>query len=78
MCGAIINILGPRVALSVASLGYPVYIATLWVYQLHGHIAIPIAGAAILGCCAALLWTSSTFISYAYPVRPLIEAMLVA
>jgi hypothetical protein len=68
VCGALVNTFGPRVTLTVASLGYPIYIATLWIYQAYGSFAVPIAGAAVLGCCGALLWTSATFISYAYAV----------
>jgi hypothetical protein len=69
ICGAIVNMSGPRVILSVASLGYPACIAIFWVYHIYGDIAILVLDAALLGCCAALAWTCSTFVSYAYPVR---------
>jgi hypothetical protein len=69
ICGAIVNMFGPRVILSAAALGYPTCIAIFWVYHIYGHIAILVLDAALLGCCTALAWTCSTFVAYAYPVR---------
>lgn len=42
------------------------YAGGLWYYDNTGHPWFPLFGGAMLGFCAACLWTASGFIQFAY------------
>lgn len=64
------NVLGPRWTLVLGSLGYPLYIASFLVINIHPDAgAFVIAAGAILGICGALLWTAQGSLMMAYPTE---------
>ncbi|KAI8064763.1 major facilitator superfamily domain-containing protein [Gongronella butleri] len=65
--GSIVNKLGIRPCLTVSSLGYALYSASLWVYDRQQNGGFVIAAGAILGCCAAVFWSSQGTIMMSYP-----------
>ncbi|XXH05712.1 hypothetical protein Hte_012147 [Hypoxylon texense] len=64
--GTILNFLRPKWTIAIGGIGYPFYVGSLWYYDRIGNEAFPLFGGALLGFCAALLWTSSGFIQFAY------------
>ncbi|KAK5124766.1 hypothetical protein LTR85_001479 [Meristemomyces frigidus] len=64
--GTILNYLKPRYTIAIGALGYPLYVGSLWYYDRIGVEAFPLFAGAFLGFTAALLWTSSGFIQFAY------------
>ncbi|KAI9464319.1 MFS general substrate transporter [Boletus coccyginus] len=68
--GTIINFLGPRLTLALGTLGYPLYIASFLVVNIHSGAGVfVITAGAILGVCAALLWTAQGCLMMAYPTE---------
>ncbi|KAG2043284.1 MFS general substrate transporter [Suillus americanus] len=68
--GSINNILGPRWTLMLGTLGYSLYIASFLVINIHPDAgAFVITAGAILGICAALLWTAQGSLMMAYPTE---------
>ncbi|KAH8553876.1 major facilitator superfamily domain-containing protein [Umbelopsis sp. PMI_123] len=65
--GSIVNTFGPKYTLMVGTLGYILYSASLWVYDVKENSGFVIAAGAILGCCAGILWTAQGAIMMAYP-----------
>ncbi|KAJ1019908.1 hypothetical protein NDA16_004189 [Ustilago loliicola] len=68
VAGSFNNIFGPRITLFVGSLGYALYLAALWVYQEKAQDWFLIFSGAVLGMCAALLWTAQGCIMLSYPL----------
>ncbi|KAL3471037.1 MFS general substrate transporter [Aspergillus californicus] len=64
--GSALNYLGPKWTVVLGGFGYPFYVGSLWYYDKVGHEAFPLFGGALLGVTAALLWTTSGFIQFAY------------
>ncbi|KAH8694312.1 membrane transporter [Talaromyces proteolyticus] len=64
--GSIMNTLGPRWTMTIGSLGYPLYIASLWYYDVTGNEWFPLMAGILGGAGAGLLWTVSGFIQFAY------------
>ncbi|QKX56317.1 uncharacterized protein TRUGW13939_03418 [Talaromyces rugulosus] len=62
--GSIMNTLGPRWTMTIGSLGYPLYIASLWYYDVTGHEWFPLMAGVFGGAGAGLLWTVSGFIHW--------------
>lgn len=59
--GTICNKIGPRLTLSIGSLGYSLYIGSLYstvISQTKARENFVIAAGAILGVCAGMLWTA--------------------
>ncbi|KAJ6443235.1 membrane transporter protein [Purpureocillium lavendulum] len=56
-------ILLPR---AIGGVAYPFYVGSLWYYDRIGHEAFPLFAGALLGVGAALFWTTSGFIQFAY------------
>ncbi|KAG1762774.1 MFS general substrate transporter [Suillus occidentalis] len=57
--GSITNVLGSRRTLMLATWGYPLYISSFLVVNIHsGAGAFVVTSGAILGICAAFLWTA--------------------
>ncbi|EXJ88145.1 hypothetical protein A1O1_05073 [Capronia coronata CBS 617.96] len=69
LAGGLLNYLKPKYTIAIGAVGYPLYVASLWYYDRVGNEAFPLAAGAILGFCAALLWTASGFIQFAYPTE---------
>ncbi|KAF9219176.1 MFS general substrate transporter [Gyrodon lividus] len=68
--GTINNVLGPRITLMFGTFGYSLYIASFLAVNTHPNAGnfVVIAGA-ILGVCAALLWTAQGSLMMAYPTE---------
>ncbi|KAI0777807.1 MFS general substrate transporter [Trametes elegans] len=67
--GGIANILGPRLTLFIGTLGYALYVGSLWCYQTQGTGWFVIFAGAILGVSAALLWSAQGAIMMSYPLE---------
>lgn len=65
--GSIANRLGIRLTLSFGGLGYCLYIASLLSYNHNQNAGFVIFAGALLGVCAALLWTAQGAIMMSYP-----------
>ncbi|GAC98514.1 hypothetical protein PHSY_006108 [Pseudozyma hubeiensis SY62] len=69
VAGSFNNLFGPRITLFCGSLGYALYVAALWVYQEKAQDWFLIFSGAVLGMCAALLWTAQGCIMLSYPLE---------
>ncbi|KAH9080271.1 MFS general substrate transporter [Lactarius deliciosus] len=67
--GGINNLLGPRLTLSTGSLGYSLYIGSLWCFQTQGTRWFVIFAGGVLGVSAALLWSAQGAIMMSYPLE---------
>ncbi|KAG2135417.1 MFS general substrate transporter [Suillus clintonianus] len=70
--GSINNVLGPRRTLMLGTWGYSLYIASFLAISIHpgaGASAFVVVAGAILGICAALLWTAQGSLMMAYPTE---------
>lgn len=68
--GSVHNVLGPRLCLLLGTWGYSLYIASYLATNIHPDADdfIVVAGA-ILGVCAALIWTAEGSLMMAYPTE---------
>ncbi|PVI01815.1 MFS general substrate transporter [Periconia macrospinosa] len=64
--GSVVSTIGPRYTFLIGSLGYPVFVGSMWYFSNTGHIWFPIFGGALLGMTAVLLWTAAGFIAFSY------------
>lgn len=62
------NTLGSRVTLFLGTLGYLLYVASLWAYPLTGPTFVVVSGA-VNGVGAALLWTAQGTLIMSYPSK---------
>ncbi|KAL1405986.1 hypothetical protein Q8F55_007669 [Vanrija albida] len=63
-------VLGPRLTLCLGTVGYSVYVGSLWAFQVHPNAApFWVVAGGILGVCAALLWTAAGQIMMSYPTE---------
>ncbi|RDX45382.1 MFS general substrate transporter [Lentinus brumalis] len=67
--GGISNLLGPRLTLFIGTLGYALYVGSLWCYQTQHTAWFLILAGAILGATAALLWSAQGSIMMSYPLE---------
>jgi MFS family permease len=67
--GGICNLLGPRFTLFLGTLGYALYVGSLWCFQTQGTRWFFILAGAILGVTAALLWSAQGEIMMSYPLE---------
>ncbi|KAI9061564.1 MFS general substrate transporter [Trametes sanguinea] len=67
--GGICNLLGPRLTLFIGTLGYALYVGSLWCYQTQHTGWFVIFAGAILGVSAALLWSAQGSIMMSYPLE---------
>ncbi|KAH0542843.1 hypothetical protein FGG08_002797 [Glutinoglossum americanum] len=65
--GTIANRLGIKLTLSLGGLGYSIYAASLLCYDHTNNAGFVIFSGALLGVCAALLWTAQGAIMMSYP-----------
>lgn len=61
--GLVLNVLGPRIAVSFAITGYPIYIGAMWYFDAFGHIWYPVFAGAYLGLSAGCLWTTAAWMA---------------
>ncbi|PLW35516.1 hypothetical protein PCANC_13547 [Puccinia coronata f. sp. avenae] len=64
--GSIVNKLGPRLSLSIGSVGYTLFIGSYLSYNINQNSGFVIAAGALLGVCAGLLWTAQGSLMLAY------------
>ncbi|KAN0087960.1 Major facilitator superfamily domain containing protein [Tylopilus felleus] len=68
--GTVNNALGPRLTLMLGTWGYSLYIAAFLTINIHpGAGAFVVTAGALLGICAALLWTAQGSLMMAYPTE---------
>lgn len=64
--GSIVTAFGPKFTFLIGTLGYPVFVGSLWYFTNTAHQWFPIAAGAFLGLCANLLWTAAAYIAFSY------------
>ncbi|KAI0313212.1 major facilitator superfamily domain-containing protein [Amylostereum chailletii] len=69
VAGGVTNVLGPRFTIFLGTLGYALYIGSLWCYQTQGSSWFVIFAGAVLGISAALLWSAQGAIMMSYPLE---------
>ncbi|KAI0041653.1 MFS general substrate transporter [Auriscalpium vulgare] len=67
--GGINNILGPKITLCIGTLGYSLYVGSLWCFQTQGTRWFLIFAGGVLGISAALLWSAQGAIMMSYPLE---------
>lgn len=67
--GGICNLIGPRLTLFFGTLGYALYVGSLWCFQTQGTRWFVVFAGAILGITAALLWSAQGEIMMSYPLE---------
>lgn len=65
--GSIANRIGLRLTLAVGGFGYFLYIVSILSYNHNGNSGFLIFAGALLGFCAALLWTAQGAVMMSYP-----------
>ncbi|ANB14733.1 membrane transporter (predicted) [Sugiyamaella lignohabitans] len=65
--GSIVNTLGPRYTFFLGTLGYTIYIGSLWSLDRNGNRGFVVAGGVLCGISAGLLWSVHGMITMAYP-----------
>ena len=66
-CGSIANRIGLRLTLGIGGFGYFLYIASILSYDHDGNVGFLIFAGALLGFCAAMLWTAQGAVMMSYP-----------
>ncbi|OAV96635.1 hypothetical protein PTTG_06050 [Puccinia triticina 1-1 BBBD Race 1] len=64
--GSFVNLLGPRLSLTIGSVGYTLFIGSYLSYNINQNSGFVIAAGALLGVCAGLLWTAQGSLMLAY------------
>ncbi|KZV74367.1 MFS general substrate transporter [Peniophora sp. CONT] len=67
--GGVTTLLGPRATMLLGTLGYILYIGSLWCFQTQGTRWFVIFSGAVLGISAALLWSAQGAIMMSYPLE---------
>lgn len=67
IAGSFINVLGIRASAVLGALGYSVYMAAFLCYSYTRNSGFTVFAGALLGFCAALLWTAEGTILMSYP-----------
>ncbi|KDQ55000.1 hypothetical protein JAAARDRAFT_196364 [Jaapia argillacea MUCL 33604] len=68
--GSVNNVLGSRLTLLLGAAGYPLFVGSYLSMNIHPHAgAFVVTAGAILGICAALLWTAQGSLMLAYPTE---------
>ncbi|KIK37066.1 hypothetical protein CY34DRAFT_477572 [Suillus luteus UH-Slu-Lm8-n1] len=68
--GSVHNVLGPRLCLLLGTWGYSLYIASYLATNIHpGAGDFVVVAGAMLGVCAALVWTAQGSLMMAYPTE---------
>jgi hypothetical protein len=66
-CGSIANRIGLRLTLGIGGFGYFLYICSILSYNHNGNAGFLIFAGALLGFCAAMLWTAQGAVMMSYP-----------
>ena len=66
-CGSIANRIGLRLTLGIGGFGYFLYVASILSYNHNGNAGFLIFAGALLGLCAAMLWTAQGAVMLSYP-----------
>jgi Major Facilitator Superfamily len=64
--GSIVNNIGARYTFFLGTLGYTIYIGSLWSLDRNGNRAFVIVGGALCGISAGLLWTVHGMVTMSY------------
>ncbi|KAI4213366.1 MAG: hypothetical protein LQ349_009289, partial [Xanthoria aureola] len=64
--GSFVTTFGPKATFLIGTLGYPIYVGSLWYFTNTANEWFPIAAGAFLGLSANLLWTAGAYISFSY------------
>ncbi|KAJ5352608.1 major facilitator superfamily domain-containing protein [Penicillium brevicompactum] len=67
--GSIVNTIGLRLALLLGGLGYPIFVASLLVYNHTENTGFLIFAGGLLGISAALFWTAQGTVMISYPAE---------
>jgi len=67
--GGVNNVLGPRLTIFIGTLGYALYVGSLWCFQTQGTRWFLILAGALLGVSAALFWSAQGSIMMSYPME---------
>ncbi|OJA17344.1 hypothetical protein AZE42_09602 [Rhizopogon vesiculosus] len=68
--GSVHNVVGPKVCLMLGTWGYSLYIASYLATNINPHTGdFVVVSGAILGVCAALVWTAQGSLMMAYPTE---------
>ena len=65
--GSVVNRLGVKITLSFGGIGYCIYVASFLSFNHDANRGFTVFGGALLGFCAALLWTAQGAIMMSYP-----------
>jgi MFS family permease len=65
--GSIVTTIGPKITFLISTFGYPFFVGSFWYFDARGGLWFPCLAAAVLGFCAALLWTAAGYIAFSYP-----------
>ena len=65
--GSVVNRLGVKITLSMGGIGYCIYVASFLAFNHTGNRGFNVFAGALLGFCAALLWTAQGAIMMSYP-----------
>ncbi|KAL8956965.1 MAG: hypothetical protein Q9193_005645 [Seirophora villosa] len=64
--GSVVTTFGPKLTLMFGTLGYPIYVGSLWYFTNSAREWFPIAAGAFLGLTANIIWTAAGYISFSY------------
>ena len=67
IAGSIVNRAGVKLTLSLGGVGYCIYVASFLCYNHTANSGFTVFAGALLGVCAALLWTAQGAIMMSYP-----------
>lgn len=69
VAGSIVNRIGVKITLSFGGIGYCIYVASFLCYNHTANRGFTVFAGALLGLCAALLWTAQGAIMMSYPME---------
>lgn len=67
MGGSFVNTLGTRITFFLGTIGYTLYIGSLWCLDETGNTGFVVAGGALCGISAGLLWSVHGMVIMSYP-----------
>lgn len=67
--GSIVNVLGAKITFFLGTIGYTLYIGSLWSLDRTGNTGFVVAGGALCGLSAGLLWSVHGMVIMSYPLE---------
>ncbi|KAL9011860.1 MAG: hypothetical protein Q9173_003335 [Seirophora scorigena] len=64
--GSVVTTFGPKLTLMFGTLGYPIYVGSLWYFTNKAREWFPIATGAFLGLTANIIWAAAAYVSFSY------------